>query len=219
MKFKTEMLNAYLVGGSQDTESDPVKLLERVEIALKNGITMFQYREKGTGALQGLARQKLGHRLHNLCQRYHCPFVVDDDLVLALTLKADGIHVGQGDQAIRQVTKVAQQAGMFVGYSCNTKAEILQANQLTGIDYYGIGPIFPTQSKVDADPVLGLQKLIELNQLAKKPIVAIGGISSNQLATVRQTGVAGIAVISQVLGSDDVALASRQLVGEKGLKN
>lgn len=218
MKFKIEMLSAYLVGGSQDTDNNPTMLLQRVKLALKNGITMFQYREKGAGALQGKARQNLGRQLRSLCQQYDCPFMIDDDLDLALALKADGIHVGQGDQAISQVTKAAKDAGMFVGYSCNTEAEIKQANQLSEIDYYGVGPIFPTQSKADADPALGIQQLRVLNQLATKPVVAIGGINNNRLEAVRRTGVAGIAVISQVLGNDDVALASQQLVGEKGKK-
>ena len=122
------MLKAYLVGGSQDTQGRPDQLLAKVEVALQNGITMFQYREKGPGALTGGARIQLGHRLRALCRQYDCPFVVDDDNALARELGADGIHVGQRDQGIEAVLAAAQAAGLFVGYSCATAAQVARAN-------------------------------------------------------------------------------------------
>lgn len=127
------MLKAYLVGGSQDTQGQPAQLLAKVEVTLQNGITMFQYREKGPGALTGGARIQLGHRLRALCRQYDCPFVVDDDLALASELGADGIHVGQRDQGIEAVLAAAQAAGLFVGYSCATAAQLARANQLAGV--------------------------------------------------------------------------------------
>ena len=178
MRFETTMLKAYLVGGSQDTQGRPDQLLAKVELALQNGITMFQYREKGPGALTGVARIQLGRRLRALCRQYDCPFVVDDDLALASELGADGIHVGQRDQGIEAVLTAAQAAGLFVGYSCATAAQVARANQLAGVAYVGSGPVFPTISKADADPSLGVAGLAALVAQSRHPVVAIGGLNA-----------------------------------------
>ena len=219
MRFETTMLKAYLVGGSQDTQGRPAQLLAKVEVALQNGITMFQYREKGPGALTGVARIQLGHRLRALCRQYDCPFVVDDDLALARELGADGIHVGQRDQGIEAVLTAAQAAGLFVGYSCATAAQVARANQLAGVAYVGSGPVFPTTSKVDADPALGVAGLATLVAQSYHPVVAIGGLNATNLATVWTTGVAGTAVISLVLGAHDVAKATRQFAKYAKIKS
>lgn len=198
------MLKAYLVGGSQDTQGQPAQLLAKVEVALQNGITMFQYREKGPGALTGAARVQLGHRLRALCRQYDCPFVVDDDLALARELGADGIHVGQRDQGIEAVL---------------TAAQVARANQLAGVAYVGSGPVFPTISKADADPALGVAGLAALVAQSRHPVVAIGGLNATNLATVWTTGVAGTAVISLVLGAHDVAKATRQFANYAKIKS
>ena len=213
------MLNAYLVGGSQDTQGRPDQLLAKVEVALQNGITMFQYREKGPGALTGTARVQLGEQLRALCRQYDCPFVVDDDLTLAIALGADGIHVGQRDQGIEAVLVAAQAAGLFVGYSCATTAQLARANQLVGLAYVGSGPVFPTLSKADADPALGLAGLAELVAQSRHPVVAIGGLNATNLAATWTTGVAGTAVISLVLGAHDVAKATRQFAKYAKIKS
>lgn len=213
------MLKAYLVGGSQDTQGRPDQLLAKVELALQNGITMFQYREKGPGALTGAARVQLGHRLRALCRQYDCPFVVDDDLALASELGADGIHVGQRDQGIEAVLTAAQAAGLFVGYSCATAAQVARANQLAGVAYVGSGPVFPTISKEDADPALGVAGLAALVAQSRHPVVAIGGLNATNLATVWTTGVAGTAVISLVLGAHDVAKVTRQFANYAKIKS
>lgn len=219
MKFETTMLKAYLVGGSQDTQGRPDQLLAKVEVALQNGITMFQYREKGPGALTGVARIQLGRRLRALCRQYDCPFVVDDDLALASELGADGIHVGQRDQGIEAVLAAAQAAGLFVGYSCATAGQLARANQLAGVAYVGSGPVFPTTSKADADPALGVAGLAALVAQSRHPVVAIGGLNATNLATVWTTGVAGTAVISLVLGAHDVAKVTRQFANYAKIKS
>lgn len=94
---------------------------------------------------------------------------------------------------------------MFIGYSCNTPGEIERANMMEFVDYVGCGPVFPTTSKNDADPAIGLAALSHLNKLSDHPVVAIGGINKNNIQSVHDTGVAGIAVISLVLNSDNLA--------------
>jgi thiamine-phosphate pyrophosphorylase len=114
---------------------------------------------------------------------------------LALAIHAEGIHVGQKDEKIESVLKRVQ-GSMIVGLSCNTEAQVKQANQLDGIDYLGTGTVFETTSKADAGAALGVAKLQELVELSRYPIVAIGGITLDNLPETMATGVKGFAAIS-----------------------
>lgn len=201
MEFNPAILTCYLIGGSQDVHHDPRALITKVDSALAAGVTAFQYREKGSSQLDGPARLALGKELRTLAAHYHVPFFVDDDLDLALALKADGIHVGQSDLRIQEVlSRVGKQ--MMVGYSCNTRAEVAAANHLP-VDYLGSGPVYPTISKDDADPALGVADLRELVEASQHPVVAIGGISLANAAKTMTSGCAGLAMISTILGADD----------------
>ncbi len=104
MMFDPKMLQVYLVGGTQDVHNDVVKFLEKVELAMKSGITAFQYREKGNSKLRPNERVDLGLELRTLCTRYGIPLIVDDDYELAQQINADGVHVGQNDTKIEQVS-------------------------------------------------------------------------------------------------------------------
>lgn len=201
MKFNEKMLRCYLVGGSQDAGCDPANFLAKVEEAIKAGITAFQYREKGASTLTGPERVKLGQKLRQLTEEAGIPLIVDDDVALAKEIGADGIHVGQKDKGIDQVLREA--GGMFVGYSCNTPEQVEKANNLP-VAYLGSGPVFPTNSKADADPALGLDKLANLVKRSRHPIVAIGGISEANMEETLATGVAGISVISMILQSPNI---------------
>jgi thiamine-phosphate pyrophosphorylase len=200
ISFDRKQLAAYFVCGTQDIPGQ--QLTTVLKRALTAGITAFQYRDKGASRLTASERLTLGEQLHALCEAAGVPFIVDDDVDLALALGADGIHVGQSDTGIQQVvTAVSQQ--MFVGLSCSTLAEVRVANQVAGLAYLGSGPIFPTSSKADADPVVGLANLQELVTASSRPIVAIGGITAAQLPALAKTGVAGAAVISMLAQSND----------------
>ncbi|MCZ3394226.1 thiamine phosphate synthase, partial [Enterococcus faecium] len=119
----------------------------------------------------------------------------DDYVDLALAIHAEGIHVGQKDEKIESVLKRVQ-GSMIVGLSCNTEAQVKRANQLDGIDYLGTGTVFETISKADAGAALGVAKLQELVELSRYPIVAIGGITLDNLPQTMATGVKGFAAIS-----------------------
>lgn len=208
--FQASILKAYFICGTQDllpTETLP----EVVEQALKAGITAYQFRDKGPQAISDKQqRLVMAQKLRQLCGQYQVPFIVDDDVELAQEVQADGIHVGQSDERIQQViTEVGDQ--MIVGLSCSNEQEIIAANQIKGIDYYGCGPVFATNSKADASPVIGIKGLTQLNQLAQRPIVAIGGIAADNVREVAQTGVAGSSVISMIAQSKDIAASVRQL--------
>ncbi|WP_230914092.1 thiamine phosphate synthase [Agrilactobacillus fermenti] len=202
MKFEPDQLRAYFVCGTQDLrpEQDILELVDRV---LAAGVTAFQFRDKGPHSrLTPAQRLEIGRALRQLCRRYQVPFIVDDDLALADATAADGIHVGQKDGNIKAT--VSQVAGRhFIGYSCETTAQIKKANTIGGIDYYGCGPIFPTQSKTDADPAFGPEGLMALIKAAKRPVVGIGGITLNNHAQL-PTNAAGYAVISYLTRSQDL---------------
>lgn len=210
MDFNPAMLQVYLVGGTQDAQNDVQAFLEKVELAMKSGITAFQYREKGSSRLSTNERVELGLKLRNLCWQYSIPLIVDDDYELAQQIDADGVHVGQSDSKIEDVS-IAVGNQMFIGYSCNTPDEIDRANQMDFVDYVGSGPVFPTISKADADPAIGLGKLAQLKELSQHPLVAIGGIDEQNMEAVHDTGVDGISVISLILNSDDIASTVKKM--------
>ena len=170
---------------------------------MQAGITAFQYREKDSSTMTADARLVMARRLVEMGNRYSIPVLIDDDVQMALRVGADGVHVGQDDEKIEQVIKEAADK-LIIGYSCNTAAEVEKANQLSAIDYLGCGPVFETTSKDDADPVLGLTKLKELNKLSTHPLVAIGGLSLESIPEVLKTGVAGLSMISLVLNSKNI---------------
>ncbi|WP_251575333.1 thiamine phosphate synthase [Limosilactobacillus agrestimuris] len=210
MKFNPQMLQIYLVGGTQDTHHDSYEFLDKVEEAMQAGITAFQYREKDSSTMTDDARLIMARRLVEMGTRYSIPIFIDDDVEMALRVGADGVHVGQDDEQIHQVIKKAN-GKLMIGYSCNTPTEIKLANQIPEVNYIGCGPVFKTTSKKDADPALGLTQLQKLDELSTHPLVAIGGITLDNMATVLKTGVSGLSMISMVLGSQDITSTVKKI--------
>lgn len=210
MKFNPQMLQIYLVGGTQDTHHDSYEFLDKVEEAMQAGITAFQYREKDSSTMTDDARLIMARRLVEMGTRYSIPIFIDDDVEMALRVGADGVHVGQDDEQIHQVIKKAN-GKLMIGYSCNTPTEIKLANQIPEVNYIGCGPVFKTTSKKDADPALGLTQLQKLDELSTHPLVAIGGITLDNMAAVLKTGVSGLSMISMVLGSQDITSTVKKI--------
>lgn len=210
MKFKPEILQLYLIAGTQDVVVRE-QFLPKVEEALKAGVTAFQLREKGKSQLNETQKFELAKKCRILTKQYDVPLIIDDDYRLADQIQADGVHVGQKDQ---QIEAVIQAVGhrMMIGYSCNTEVQIKRANKLK-IDYVGSGPIFPTQSKVDADPAIGLVGLHKLVSASHYPIVAVGGITANNVKQVLKTGVAGISGISLIMQSGNIGATVSKISG------
>ncbi len=205
------------VAGSQDFyhikggKNDRINaLLETLELALKSKITAFQFRQKGDLALQDPTQIKqLALECQKLCQKYGAPFIVNDEVRLALELKADGVHVGQEDMAIEEVITLCQKR-QFIGLSVNTLEQALKARHLDGVAYLGVGPIFPTPSKKDKQ-VVGVELLKKIQDSGvKKPLIAIGGITMHNALKLREYG--GIAVISAITQAKDKALAIEKLL-------
>lgn len=197
-----KQLEVYFILGSQNAKKDPV---ETVKEALEGGITCFQFREKGLGSLQGKEKTKLAASLFALCKEYHVPFIVNDDVALAMELDADGVHVGQEDEDIASVREKIGPSKML-GVSVHTEEELRKAEALA--DYVGIGPVFGTLSKDDAKDPAGTW-LIELaaKEFPSLPVVGIGGITPENTGIVRNAGADGVAVISAIASQEDVKLA------------
>ncbi len=207
------------VAGSQDFyhikggKNDRINaLLDALELALESKITAFQFRQKGDLALQDPVEIKqLALECQKLCQKYGAPFIVNDEVKLALELKADGVHVGQEDMAIEEVITLCKKR-LFIGLSVNTLEQALKARHLDAVSYFGVGPIFPTQSKKDKQ-VVGVELLKKIQDSGiKKPLIAIGGITMHNASKLREYG--GIAVISAIAQSKDKALAVGKLLND-----
>ncbi len=216
--FDANCLKLMFVAGSQDFyhikggKNDRINaLLDTLELALKSQITAFQFRQKGDLALQDPTQIKqLALECQKLCQKYGTPFVVNDEVQLALELKADGVHVGQEDMAIEEVITLCKKR-QFIGLSVNTLEQALKAHHLDGVAYLGVGPIFPTPSKKDAKQVVGVELLKKIQDSGvKKPLIAIGGITMHNALKLREYG--GIAVISAITQARDKALAIEKLL-------
>lgn len=198
-------LQVYLVIGSVNCKNglDPLAV---VDAALSGGVTLVQFREKGTGALQGEARLRLALQLQARCRASGVPFIINDDVELALEIEADGVHIGQDDAHASEVrARIGDQR--ILGVSAHTVDEARLA-ALHGADYLGVGPIYPTRSKDDAHAVQGTLILREMRENGVQlPIVAIGGISEAQAGEVIQAGADGVAMISAITEALDVRKA------------
>ncbi|MCQ2008379.1 thiamine phosphate synthase [Sporolactobacillus sp. STSJ-5] len=206
-----QALKLYFVMGSQDVGLyDPLTTLE---IALKSGISCYQWREKGPHSLKGMKRIAFAHDARQLCDHYHVPFFIDDDVELALELEADGVHVGQKDEGAQSVRDRIG-ADMWLGVSAHSFEEAERA-RADGADYIGIGPYKPTQSKADAESPVGSELFKELTKGGYPlPMVAIGGVTPDDVPTILSAGAAGVAVISAISKSADPAKAVDRFLSE-----
>ncbi|GAA7572322.1 thiamine phosphate synthase [Helicobacter pylori] len=215
--FDANCLKLMFVAGSQDFyhvkggKNDRINaLLDTLESALQSKITAFQFRQKGDLALQDpIEIKQLALECQKLCQKYGTPFIVNDEVRLALELKADGVHVGQEDMAIEEVITLCKKR-QFIGLSINTLEQALKARHLDDVSYLGVGPIFPTPSK-KGKQVVGVELLKKIRDNGvKKPLIAIGGITMHNASKLCEYG--GIAVISAITQAKDKALTIEKLL-------
>lgn len=174
--------------------------------AIAGGATAIQLRWK-TGPLSEAFR--VGRELRELCSREGVLFVVNDRVDLALALEADGVHVGVTDLPVAETCRLVGDQ-LVVGFSPETLEQALEA-EAAGADYLGVGPVYPTVTKSDAGPAVGLEHVQRIAAAVQIPVVGIGGITAENAGAVIRAGAVGVAVISAVVGADDVRLAAAQL--------
>ena len=198
--FNKELLKLYFICGT--TTCLDKDLYTVVEEALKGGITLFQFREKGKGALEGKEKLELAIKLKNLCKKYNVPFIVNDDIELALEIDADGVHVGQDDLGVDEIRKLM--SNKIIGLSIGNEEELKQS-KVEYVDYVGVGPVYVTQSKDDAGGAIGYEGLELMRKLLPQmPLVAIGGIQTQHIKDVMKTNVDGVSIISAISYSDNI---------------
>jgi thiamine-phosphate pyrophosphorylase len=180
-------------------------LYDQVEKALKGGATMIQLREKKLDREHFIEEAR---EIKELCHRYHVPFIVNDDVDIAVLVDADGVHVGQSDmEALEVRSKLGPDK--IIGVSAGTVEEALTA-QKHGADYLGVGAVFPTSSKDDADAV-SYDTLKAICKAVDIPVCAIGGISVSNVEKLSGSGICGVAVISAIFAQPDIEKAAAQL--------
>ena len=179
-------------------------LYEAVEESLKGGTTCLQLREKKLDTEHFL---KEARQLKPLCRSYGVPFIINDNVDVALASNADGVHIGQSDGDI--VETRARIGNKILGVSAATIEEALEAER-AGADYLGVGAVFPTNSKNDAEHV-SLSTLRDICNAVSIPVVAIGGITLDNVSLLIDSGICGIAVISAIYAQKDIQNAARRL--------
>ena len=180
-------------------------LESQVEKALKGGATFVQLREKELDEELFLEEAK---KIKKLCAEYHVPFVINDNVDIALKIDADGVHVGQSDM---ETGKVREKLGpdKIIGVSCKTVEQALLSKK-HGADYLGVGAVFHTGSKADAEDV-SHETLTAICNAVKIPVIAIGGITRDNVTELSGSGICGIAVISAIFAQKDIVSATKDL--------
>ena len=184
---------------------DGETLYAQVEKALKGGVTFVQLREK---ALDEQAFLEEAKGIQKLCAQYHVPFVINDNVEIAAQIGADGVHVGQSDM---EAGDVREKLGpdRIIGVSAQTVEQAVRAQE-RGADYLGVGAVFPTGSKADAVEV-SHETVRAITEAVDIPVIAIGGITKDNVSELSGTGICGIAVISAIFAQTDIEGAARVL--------
>jgi len=172
---------------------------EIVRRAVAAGVTMVQYRDKDTSAKRMIEKIRL---MAEICRPAGVALIVNDRLDVAMAGGADGVHLGQDDMELPDARRIVGEA-FIIGISVTTIEEAKEAEE-AGADYLGANGVFPTGTKTDLGEPLGLEGVSQLASASSLPIVAIGGINNQNAGEVISAGADGVAVVSYIVGSEDI---------------
>lgn len=196
-------LSLYLV---TDKSDDVEKFLKTIEEGIKGGVSVVQIREKTADTLDFY---NLALQVKEITTKYNVPLIINDRVDVALAIDADGVHVGQSDMPC-DVTRKLVGPDKIVGVSAATIDEAQKAEK-DGADYIGTGAVFPTATKDDA-PSITKDDLKEVVDSINIPVVAIGGITLENANELKDTGIAGLSVVSAIMSSDNPKESSEKLL-------
>lgn len=182
-------------------------LVEAVEQAILGGCTMVQLREK---ELSSLDFYKQALAVKQVTDNYHIPLIINDRIDIAMAVHATGVHIGQSDMPAAIVRDVIGK-DMLLGVSASTVEESIQA-QWDGADYIGVGAMFPTETKTDADFV-SMEELQKIRAAVSLPIVVIGGINKENAECFKRMKIDGLAVVSAIIAQSNIKAAAAELKG------
>lgn len=180
-------------------------LEQQVEKAIEGGVTFVQLREKECSQKEFL---ELAEKVKKVTDRYNVPFVINDNVEIAIACNADGVHIGQSDMELKAARKKLGDK-KIIGVSAKTVEQAMEA-QINGADYLGVGAVFPTSTKKDAN-CISINTIKEICQSVTIPVVAIGGIQKENMLKLKGAGIDGIAVISGIFASENVKEAAKTL--------
>ncbi|MDO4618386.1 MAG: thiamine phosphate synthase [Clostridia bacterium] len=203
MKCDKETMLLYAVTDRMWTGNQT--LYEQVEAALRGGVTCIQLREKEMNDEEFL---KEAIEIKALCKKYKVPFFINDNVDIAIKCGADGIHIGQDDMPVEKVRCLVGN-NMIIGVSVHTVKEAIDAIE-KGADYLGVGAVFSTSTKLDAD-VVGLDALKDICHNTDVPVVAIGGLNKDNIYKLAKSGVDGVALVSAIFKATDIERECREL--------
>lgn len=204
MKFTKSMLKLYAI---TDRSYNNESLYQQVEEALQGGVTMIQLREKKLDYNHFLQE---AINLKELCHQYNVPLIINDNLDIAIASQADGIHIGQDDIPIEIVKE--KFPDKIIGVTAHNHSEALLA-QKAGATYLGMGALFSSSTKTDTIP-LAIDDLKDTTSIIDIPIVAIGGINNDNIYQLKDTGIAGVAVVSAVFNHSDIITSTKALLNQ-----
>ncbi|MGD9852968.1 MAG: thiamine phosphate synthase [Nitrospirales bacterium] len=187
--------------------ADQAVLEEALHEAVEAGVRIVQYRDKTNSMKDAYRKAK---RLRELVPYGKMLFIVNDRCDLALAVEADGVHLGQEDLPVALARTILGK-NRVIGLSTHHAEQVRAASQEKP-DYLGFGPIFPTKSKTQHEPVVGVEGLANIRHLTTLPVFAIGGISASAIPRLREAGADGVAVASGILGAPDRRIAFRQFM-------
>ena len=180
-------------------------LIEAVEQAILGGCTMIQLREKNISSLD-FYRQSV--EVKKITEQYHVPFIINDRIDIAIAVNADGVHIGQSDIPAA-IARDLIGTDMLLGVSAASVKEAVQAAN-DGADYLGVGAMFPTGTKTDANYV-SIEELKKIRHAVNLPIIAIGGINKGNIKQFHDTGINGLAVVSAIIAQPDIQKAAAEM--------
>lgn len=203
MTFDKDMLSLYAI--TDRTHLNGMSLTEAVEQAINGGVTCVQLREKNISFEEYVSR---AIEIREVCHKYGVPLIINDDYKVALASGADGVHVGIEDTEVSEIRKNVGK-NFIIGATAKT-VEQAQKAQADGADYLGVGAVFPSSTKTDAIRITP-EKLTEICNSVSIPVVAIGGISLENLHIIKGCGQSGIAVVSALFAQEDIKLSAERL--------
>lgn len=203
MKFNSQNVLLYAVTDRAWTGNRP--LINQIEKAIKGGVTCVQLREK---ELDENSFLKEAFDVKEICKKYKVPLIINDNVEIAIKVKADGVHIGQDDISVQQVRKMAGK-DMIIGVSAHNVEEALEAER-NGADYLGVGAVFSTATKSNAKK-LPENVLKDICQSVSIPVVAIGGINKVNMMELAGSGIDGVALISAIFACEDIENECREL--------
>lgn len=196
-------LSLYLV---TDNSSDEEKFLNTIEESIKGGVKVVQIREKTADTL---TFYNLALKVKKITDKYNVPLIINDRVDVALAIDADGVHVGQSDMPC-DITRKLIGENKILGISASTITEAKKAQE-DGADYIGTGAVFPTATKDDA-PSVTKDELKNIAESIDIPVVAIGGIKLNNVHEIKDCGIKGISVVSEIMDSENPKKTSEELL-------